>query len=99
MFLEEQIDKAVIKNCKGRKTKLNIAWVDFRKAYDMGPPAWMIKALKLIVPALNVIALLKSTRIDWKTELVAGDIKLREVNINRRIFQGDSLSPFFSLFH
>ena len=30
--------------------------------------------------------------IDWKTELISGDINLGEVNINRGIFQGDSLS-------
>ena len=31
--------------------------------------------------------------IDWKTELISGDTNLGEVNINRGIFQGDSLSP------
>ena len=31
--------------------------------------------------------------IDWKTELISGDSNLGEVNINRGIFQGDSLSP------
>ena len=31
------IDKAVIRNCKRRKTNLNMAWVDFRKTYDMIP--------------------------------------------------------------
>ena len=40
----------------------------------------------------NVIALLKSTMIDWKTELISGDTNLAGVNINRGIFQGDSLS-------
>ena len=45
-----------------------MAWVDFRKAYDMVPHAWIIKALKLIGAAPNVIAHPKSTMIDWKTE-------------------------------
>ena len=31
------IDKAVIRNCKRRKSNLNMAWIDFRKAYDMVP--------------------------------------------------------------
>ena len=70
-----------------------MAWVDFRKAYDMVPHVWIIKALKLIGAALNVIAFLKSTMIDWKTELISGDINFGEVNTNRGIFQGDSLSP------
>ena len=29
------IGKTVIRNCKRTKTNLNMAWVDFRKAYDM----------------------------------------------------------------
>ena len=58
------IEKAVIRNCKRRKTNLNMAWVDFRKAYDMAAHVWMIKALKLIGAASNVIALLKSTMTD-----------------------------------
>ena len=31
--------------------------------------------------------------IDWKTESISGGINLGEMNINRGIFQGDSLSP------
>ena len=57
------IDKAVIRNCKRRKTNLNMAWVCFRKAYDMIPHTWIIKALKLIGAAPNAIALLRSTMI------------------------------------
>ena len=57
------IDTAVIRNCKRRKTNLNMAWVDFRKAYDMISHVWIIKALKLIGAAPNVVALLKSTMI------------------------------------
>ena len=52
-----------------------------------------IQGLKLIGAAHNVIVLLKSTMIDWKIELISGDINLGEVNINRGIFQGDALSP------
>ena len=33
------LDKAVIRNCKRRKTNLNMARVDFRKAYEMVPYA------------------------------------------------------------
>ena len=89
------IGKVVIRNGKRRKTNLNMVWVDFRKAYDMVPHVWIINALKLIGAAPNVIALLKSTVIDWKTEFISRDISLGEVDINRGIFQGDSLSPFF----
>ena len=29
------IDKAVLKDCKVRKTNLGMAWIDYRKAFDM----------------------------------------------------------------
>ena len=51
----------------------------------------MIKVLKLIATAYHGIASLKSTIIDWNTELVLGDTNLGEVNINRGIFQGYSI--------
>ena len=86
------IDNDVIRNCNRRKTNLNMTWVDFRKAYGMVPHMSMIKALKLIHAAPNVIALLKSTLIDRKTELILGRIGVGEVNINKDTFQGDSLS-------
>ena len=57
----------------------------------MVPHAWIIKALKLIDTAPNVITFLKSTMIDWKTEIISDDINLGEMNVSRGIFQGDSL--------
>ena len=34
---DQLINKAVIKNCRRRNTNLNMAWIDFRKAYNMAP--------------------------------------------------------------
>ena len=68
-----------------------MVWVDFRKTYDMVPHVYRIKVLKLIATASHVIASLKSTIIDWNTELVLGDTNLGEVNINRGIYQGYSI--------
>ena len=31
------IDKAILRNCKNRKVNLAMAWIDYRKAYDMIP--------------------------------------------------------------
>ena len=58
-----------------------MAWVDFRKTYDIVPHAWKIKALKLRSAKPKAIALLSSTMIDWKTELIPEDINLGEENI------------------
>ena len=29
------IDKTVLKDCRNRKTNLAMAWIDYKKAYDM----------------------------------------------------------------
>ena len=63
-----------------------MAWVDFRKAYDMVPHTWIINVVKLIGATPNVIPLLKSTMIGWKTELISGDFNLGKGNISQGIF-------------
>ena len=42
------IDKAVVRNSRRRKTNLNVTWIYFRKAYDMVPHSWILKALELV---------------------------------------------------
>ena len=75
-----------------------MAWVDFRKAYDMFPHGWIVKALKLIGAAPDVIAFLKSTMTGWKTELISGNINLGKMNI--KIYFKDTLYHlYFSLYH
>ena len=87
------IDNGVIKNSKRRRTNLNMAWIGFRKAYDMVPHSWMIRSLELVGAAKNTVNLLKETMKNWKTNLICSNTELRAMKINRGIFQGDSLSP------
>ena len=35
------VDKMVMRNCKRRKTNLAMAWIDYKKAYDMVPHSWI----------------------------------------------------------
>ena len=88
------IDKAVIKNSKRRRTNLNMAWIGFRKAYDMVPHSWMIRSLELVGAAKNTVNLLKETMKNWKTNLICSNTDLGAIKINHQIFQGDSLSSF-----
>ena len=37
------IDRAVIKEVKSRNKNLAMAWVDYKKAYDMVPHSWIIE--------------------------------------------------------
>ena len=87
------IDKMVMKNCKRRKTNLSMAWVDYKKAFDMVPHSWLIECLEIYGAAVDTIRFLKNTMANWKTILTSSGVTLAEVNIRRGIFQGDSLSP------
>ena len=87
------IDKAVLREARAKQRYLSMAWIDYRKAYDMLPHSWILETLELIKVANNIDSLLRGSMKDWKTELTAGGTSLGEVTIRRGIFQGDSLSP------
>ena len=87
------IDRAVIKEVKSKDKNLAMAWIDYKKAYDMVPHPWIIECLDLFGVAENIKSLLVSSMEKWKVMLCSGNSELGEVEIKRGIFQGDSLSP------
>ena len=70
-----------------------MAWIDYRRAYDMVPHSWIGECLEMFGIAVNVRQFLLSSKKKWKTELTSRGQQLGVVNIKRGIFQGDSLSP------
>ena len=40
------IDKMVLADCKRKHKNLAMAWVDYKKAYDMVPHSWIVQSLK-----------------------------------------------------
>ena len=87
------IDRAVIKEVKSRNKNLAMAWIVYKKAYDMVLHLWIIKRLDLFGVAENIKSLLVNSMEKWKIMLCSGISELSEVEIKRGIFQGDSLSP------
>ena len=87
------IDKAITKDARLKCRSLNMAWVDYKKAYDMVPHSWILEAVSMFGLADNICNLLSQSMKYWKTMLTAGDQTLGTVDIKRGIFQGDSLSP------
>ena len=87
------IDKAITKDARMKCRNLNMAWVDYKKAYDMVPHSWILEVISMFGLADNICNLLSQSMNHWKTVLSAGDQSLGTVDINRGIFQGDSLSP------
>ena len=87
------IDKMIVKKCKRRLTSLGVAWIDYRKAYDMVPHSWIEKSMETFGVAVNMRRFISRNMERWNTELTCGDQRLGNVRIRRGIFQGDSLSP------
>ena len=91
------IDKAILMDCKRRHTNMAMAWIEYKKAYDMVPHSWVVECLEMFGIAKNVREFLKNSMQSWRTELTSCGHVLGRVKINRGIFQGDSLSLTFVL--
>ena len=87
------IDKTVLNDCKRRHTNLGMAWIDYKKAYDLVPHSWILESLELANVADNVIEFIRRSMKNWNVDLMSCGEFLGKVNIRRGIFQGDSLSP------
>ena len=79
-------DRAVIKEVKFRNKNLAMAWMYYKKAYDMVPHSWIIECLDLFGAAENIKILLVNSMEKWKVMLCSGSSKLGEVEIKRGIF-------------
>ena len=87
------IDKTVLKDCRKRHTNLSITWIDHRKAYDLVPHSWVNECMEMFGIAENLRTLLQKSVQQWRLSLTANSEDLEEVNVERGIFQEDSLSP------
>ena len=70
-----------------------MTWIDYRKAYDLVPHSWVNECMEMFGIAKNLKTLLQKSVQQWRLSLTANGEDLGEVNVERRIFQGDSLSP------
>ena len=87
------IDRTVLNDCRKRHTNLGMAWIDYKKAYDMVPHSWIQESLVLSGVANNVVEFIARSMKTWNVELMSCGEFLPKANIRRGIFQGDSLSP------
>ena len=73
------IDKMVLRNCKRRMTNLCIAWIDYKKAYDLVPHSWIKRCLEFFKISGKVRNLLECTMPQWRVELTSGGERLADV--------------------
>ena len=81
------IDRAVIKEVKSRNKNLAMAWIDYKKAYDMVSHSWIIKCLDLFGVAKNIKSSLVNSMEKWKVMLCSRSSELGENEIKRGIFK------------
>ena len=102
IFLEEQkgcrnrirgtgellyIYQNILNESKTRWKNLAMAWIDYKKAYNMVLQSWTLHCLKMYqIPDL-VTRFIEKTMETWRGELTAGEKSLAEVKIQRGIFQ------------
>ena len=87
------IDKTVLKDCRKRHTNLSMAWMHYRKAYDLVPHSWVNEFMEMFEIAENLRTLLQKSMQQRRLSLTTIGEDLGEVNMKRGIFQEDSLSP------
>ena len=91
------VTKCILQNCRKIKKTLSMAWVDYKKVYDMVSQSWFMATMGMIGLTDNITGLIHRSYLftinKWRTNLHASGKLLRSVLINRGIFQCDSFSP------
>ena len=80
------MDKAVLKDCKRRSTNLPMAWIDYRKAYDMISHSWISECIEVFGVAENTKKFLENSMNNWKLELTSNGVDLLNPEIRREVF-------------
>ena len=70
-----------------------MAWIDYKKVYDMVSQSYMIDCLKMYKISDKVIKFIEETMKNWRVELTARGKSFAQVKIQGGIFQGDALPP------
>ena len=76
---------------KEGKSSYGLDWQ--QKGTKLVPQSWMIHCLKMYEISHEVINFIEKTMQTWRVELEGGGRSLAEIKTQRRIFQGDALSP------
>ena len=91
------LDKTVLKDCRERHTNLSMAWINYRKTYDLVPHTWVNEYMEMSGIAENLRTFLQKSMQQWRLSLTTNGEDLGEFNVKSEIFQGDSLSPLMSV--
>ena len=68
------MDKTVLRDCKKKSINLAMAWIDYRKAYDMIPHSWISESLEVFGVAENTKIFFVNSMNKWKLELTSNRV-------------------------
>lgn len=90
------IDSIIVGQAKTKDRNLNMAYIDYEKAYDSMPHSYMLEILKIYKINRNIIGFFNHVAKHWNTTLHFMDGTTqktsRKLHIRRGIFQGDAFS-------
>jgi hypothetical protein len=93
------ISKAILEDCKKRRKNLNMALIDYEKAFDSVVHSWIETSIELIGVNDENVKFCKLYKEKWITKLQLKTnqelLQSKLIKVNRGIFQGYSLSPLF----
>ena len=75
------IEQLILNETKTRRKNLAMAWIDYKKAYDMVPQNWILHCLKMYKIPDVVIKFIEKTMETWIVELTAGGKNIVKVKI------------------
>jgi hypothetical protein len=84
------VSKVILEDCKKRIKNLNLAWIDYQKAFDSVPHSWIEKSIELIGVNNKIVKFCKFSMAKWSTKLQLKTnqefMQSRLIKINRGIF-------------
>ena len=90
------VDGMIVEETKLYSRNLSVAWIDYRKAFDLIPHGWIGKMLRAVRAPWLIRKAIKALIPKWKTNFSVKTTEGRvhiPITLRRGLFQGDSLSP------
>ena len=91
------IDRCVTQDSVQYKRNLSMAWIDYRKAFDMTSHELIVHLLRCLAVPDPVVRCIEELMPLWRTRftITSGNdrVQTEPVSFKRGVFQGDSLSP------
>ena len=88
------IDRAIVQDAQvGKRHPLSVAWLDYKKAFDSIPHAYIKWLLRAVNAPRFILRFVDRAMDRWGTTFHSQNATTRKIPVKNGIFQGDSLSP------